>query len=82
MTKEKISSNEINISYPFSPPIASTNLPDNIVKRLLDFCNNVWSKEIHSGEKNEELEYGKQLVGRNYSEIDIRKILDLSLIHI
>lgn len=72
------SSNSINISYPFSPPIADTRLPDNLVKEIADYCNEIWEKELKSGEKNGELEYGDKLVGRNFSEINIREILDKS----
>jgi hypothetical protein len=72
------SSNEINISYPFSPPIASTQFPPAILKKILAFCDPVWDKEMSCGEKTPDLIYGNQLVGRNFSEIDIRTILDES----
>jgi len=68
----------LEMRYPFSQPISKIKFKPSSLAPLKVFCDKVWEREIKSGVKDATLAYGEQLVGMNYSEIDIRQPLNES----
>ena len=62
--------NEININvfWPFGPPIAKTKIPDNILIKL----NEYFESTLIDEKRNKELDHGKYLAGLVSKEILIK----------
>ena len=73
---------DLKVLRPFGPTIAKVKIPDNLVKELNDYTDDI----IHNEQKKKDLDWGKNLVGNVKQEFMIEKNvmekIGLSLIHI
>ena len=60
---------DFKVLRPFGPTIAKVKIPDNLVKELNDYTDDI----INSEQKKKDLDWGKNLVGNVKQEIMIEK---------
>ena len=60
---------DLKVFRPFGPTIAKVKIPDNLVKELNDYADNI----INNEQKKKDLDWGKNLVGNVKQEFMIEK---------
>ena len=60
---------DLKVLRPFGPTIAKVKIPDNLVKELNDYTDDI----INNEQKKKDLDWGKNLVGNVKQEFMIEK---------